>query len=77
MIRGFNFRLLYRVVFLFFCVVFLCFYRGGSSRYDRREVKTEPRKFKKEFTDQNPGDDVYTKEKTEFEKTGKKGIFKM
>jgi hypothetical protein len=50
MVRGFSFRLLYRVVFLSFCLIFACFYHGGGSEYDRREDKTEPnKKFKDEF----------------------------
>jgi hypothetical protein len=47
--RGFNFRLLYRVVFFSFCLIFACFYHGGGSEYDRREDKTEPNKLKDEF----------------------------
>ncbi|CAB4007777.1 Hypothetical predicted protein [Paramuricea clavata] len=46
---GFNFRLLYRVVFFSFCLIFACFYPGGGSEYDRREDKTEPNKLKDEF----------------------------
>jgi hypothetical protein len=47
--RGFSFRLLYRVVFFSFCLIFACFYHGGGSEYDRREDKTEPNKLKDEF----------------------------
>ena len=47
--RGFSFRLLYRVVFFSFCLIFACFYHGGGSEYDRREDKTESNKFKDEF----------------------------
>ncbi|CAB4031068.1 Hypothetical predicted protein [Paramuricea clavata] len=46
---GFSFRLLYRVVFFSFCLIFACFYHGGGSEYDRREDKTEPNKLKDEF----------------------------
>jgi hypothetical protein len=49
MVRGFSFRLLYRVVFFSFCLIFACFYHGGGSKYDRREDKTEPKKLKDEF----------------------------
>ena len=49
--RGFRFRLLYRVVFFCFCLIFACFYHGGGSRYDRREDKTELNKLKEEFKD--------------------------
>ncbi|CAB4023183.1 Hypothetical predicted protein [Paramuricea clavata] len=44
--RGFSFRLLYRVVFFSFCLIFACFYHGGGSEYDRREDKTESNKLK-------------------------------
>ena len=47
--RGFSFRLLYRVVFFCFCLIFACFYHGGGSEYDRREDKTEPNKLKDDF----------------------------
>ncbi|CAB4029502.1 Hypothetical predicted protein [Paramuricea clavata] len=47
MSRGFSFRLLYRVVFFSFCLIFACFYHGGGSEYDRREDKTD--KLKDEF----------------------------
>ena len=47
--RGFSFRLLYRVVFFSFCLIFACFYHGGGSGHDRREDKTEPNKLKDEF----------------------------
>ncbi|CAB3981159.1 Hypothetical predicted protein [Paramuricea clavata] len=47
--RGFSFRLLYRVVFFSFCLIFACLYHGGGSEYDRREDKTEPNKLKDEF----------------------------
>ncbi|CAB4020878.1 Hypothetical predicted protein [Paramuricea clavata] len=46
---GFSFRLLYRVVFFSFCLIFACFYYGGGSEYDRRENKTEQNKLKDEF----------------------------
>ncbi|CAB3985897.1 adhesion G- coupled receptor G2-like [Paramuricea clavata] len=50
---GFRFRLLYRVVFFCFCLIFACFYHGGGSRYDRCEDKTELNKLKmkEEFND--------------------------
>ncbi|CAB3993513.1 Hypothetical predicted protein [Paramuricea clavata] len=47
--RGFNSRLLYRVVFFSFCLIFACFYHGGGSEYDMRDDKTEPNKLKDEF----------------------------
>jgi hypothetical protein len=47
--RGFNFRLLYRVVFFSFCLIFACFYHGGGSEYDRRADKTEQNKLKDDF----------------------------
>ena len=47
--RGFSFRLLYRVVFFSFCLIFACFYHGDGSEYDRREDKTKPSKLKDEF----------------------------
>ena len=47
--RGFSFRLLYRVVFFSFCLIFACFYHGGGSEYDRRKYKTEPNKLKDDF----------------------------
>jgi hypothetical protein len=46
MVRGFSFRLLYRVVFFCFCLIFACFYHCGGSEYDRREDKTKPNKLK-------------------------------
>ncbi|CAB3993058.1 Hypothetical predicted protein [Paramuricea clavata] len=49
MFRGFSFRLLYRVVFFSLCLIFACFYHGGSSEYDRQEDETEPNKLKDEF----------------------------
>ncbi|CAB4029187.1 Hypothetical predicted protein [Paramuricea clavata] len=49
MVRGFSFRLSYRVIFFSFCLIFACFYHGGGSEYDRREDKTKPNKLKKEF----------------------------
>jgi hypothetical protein len=47
--RGFSFRLLYRVVFFSFCLIFACFYHGGGSGCGRRDDKTEPNKSKDEF----------------------------
>ena len=47
-------RLWHRVVFVNFCVVFVCSYRGGNSRYDRQEETTEPSKFEREFTEHDP-----------------------
>ncbi|CAB4041391.1 Hypothetical predicted protein [Paramuricea clavata] len=54
--RGFNFRLLYRVVFFSFCLIFACFYHGGGSEYDRRENKVK--KLKDEFKDKPLNVDV-------------------
>ena len=58
MVRGFNFRLLYRVVFFSFCLIFACFYHGGGSEYDRREDKTKPNKLKEEFNGKPLNGDV-------------------
>jgi hypothetical protein len=59
MIRGFSFRLLYRVVFFSFCLIFACFYHGGGLEYDRREDKTEPNKLKDEFNGKPLNGDVF------------------
>ena len=59
MVRGFSFRLLYRVVFFCFCLIFTCFYHGGGSEYDRRENKTELNKLKEEFKAKPLNVDVY------------------
>ena len=56
--RGFSFRLLYRVVFFSFCLIFACSYHGGGSEYDRRKDKTEPNKLKDEFKDKPLNVDV-------------------
>ena len=58
MVRGFSFRLLYRVVFFSFCLIFACFYHGGGSEYDRREDETEPNKLKDEFKGKSLNVDV-------------------
>ena len=71
MICGFNFRLLYRVVFVSFYLVFVWSYRGGSSRYDRREEKTEPTKFKIGPAEHDPGGG--DTKNPEFGKMAKKG----
>ena len=75
MIGGFNFRLLYRVAFLSFCVIFVCSYRGGSSRYDRRE-ETQSRKFKTGSAEHDPGGSDMT-EKTEFSEIERKGKLEL
>jgi hypothetical protein len=59
MFRGFTFRLLYRVVFFSFCLIFACFYHGGGSEYDRREDKTEANKLKDEFNSKLLNGDVF------------------
>ena len=59
MCRGFSFRLFYRVVFFSFCLIFVCFYHGGGSEYDRREDKTEPNKLKDEFNGKPLNGDVF------------------
>jgi hypothetical protein len=56
--RGFSFRLMYRVVFFSFCLIFACSYHGGGSEYDRRGDKTEPNKLKDEFKDKPLNVDV-------------------
>ena len=57
--RGFSFRLLYRVVFFSFCLIFACFYHGGGSEYDRREDETEPSKLKEEFNGKPSNGEVF------------------
>ena len=59
MVRGFSFRLLFRVVFFCFCLIFACFYHGGGSEYDRREDKTEPNKLKENFNSKPLNDEVF------------------
>ena len=59
MIRGFSFRLLYRVVFFSFCLIFACFYHGGGSENDRREDKTKPNKLKEKFNGKHLNDEVF------------------
>ena len=59
MIRGFSFRLLYRVVFFSFCLIFACFYHGGGSEYDRREDKTKPNKLKEKLNGKHLNDEVF------------------
>lgn len=71
MIRGFNFRLLYQVVFVCLCVT----YRGGSSRYDRRKEKTELRKIKRQFAEHDPGGGNTKEVQNQLSKTGIKGNF--
>lgn len=74
MIGGCNFRLFYRVALGVFCFIFAYSYRGGSSRYVRREEKTEPKTFRRQFTDEDPsGDD--TEENIELGNMGKTGNF--
>jgi hypothetical protein len=64
MVRGFSFRLLYRVVFVCFCLIFACFYHGGGSEYDRREDKTNPNKLKEKLNDKLLNVDVYLEQNT-------------
>ncbi|CAB4031884.1 Hypothetical predicted protein [Paramuricea clavata] len=59
MIRGFSFRLLHRVVFFSFCLIFACFYHGGGSEYDRREDKTEPNKLRENFNSKPLNDEDF------------------
>ena len=84
--RGFSFRLLFRVVFFCFCLIFACFYHGGGSEYDRREDKTEANKLKDEFNSKPLNDDAFleqdigvpgedTKKETELSKMARKGKF--
>ena len=48
--RGLSFRLLYRVVFFFFCLSFACFYGGdGGSGHITRNIKTESRDLNAEL----------------------------
>ena len=76
MIRGLNFRLLYRVICVFFFLFFLPSYSGGSSRYDKRRENAQPRKFIREFTEQVPvGGGGNTKQEPTFGKIGQKGNF--
>ena len=59
MVHGLSFRLLYRVVFLCFCLIFACFYpHGGGSGYDSQEDNTESNKLK----DESLNDDVFLKQ---------------
>ncbi len=63
MVHGLSFRLLYRVVFFSFCLIFACFYpHGGGSGYDSREDKTESTKLKHEFKGKPLNDDVFIKQ---------------
>ena len=57
--RGFSFRLVYRVVFFSFCLIFACFYHGGGSEYDRQEDKTKPNKLKDEFNSKSLNGEVF------------------
>jgi hypothetical protein len=86
MVRGFSFRLLYRVVFFCFCLIFACFYHGGGSEYDRREDETEPNKLKDEFSSKPFNDNAFleqdigvpggdTKKETDLSKMARKGKF--
>ena len=56
-------RLLYRVAFICFCVIFACSYHHDTSRYDSRKYETKYRKFKQEFKNKssNTKNDVYFK----------------
>lgn len=74
MFRCLGFRLFYRLVFASFCVIFVCSYSGESSRYDRQKGKTEPTKFKRKFTGQDPGDGGDTKQESQLTKIDRKGI---
>ena len=59
MAHSLSFRLLYRVVFFCFCLIFACFYpHGGGSGYDSREDKTESNKIKDKFKGKPLNDDV-------------------
>ncbi|XP_028395154.1 uncharacterized protein LOC114519253 [Dendronephthya gigantea] len=50
--RDFSFRLLYRVAFFFFCLLFVCFYRGDRGfGLITGEIKTGSRKLREEFND--------------------------
>ena len=61
MVHGLSFRLLYRVVFFSFCLIFACFYpHGGGSQYDSREDKSN--KSKNEFEGKSLNDDVFIKQ---------------
>ncbi len=61
MVHGLSFRVLYRVVFFSFCLIFACFYphRGGSG-YDRRQDKSN--KSENEFEGKSLNDDVFIKQ---------------
>ena len=75
MIRGLNFRLLYRVVYVCFFLFFVPSYNGDSSRYDKRKESAQPRKFKRQFAEQVPIGGANTKQETTFGKVGQKGNF--
>ncbi|XP_028395155.1 uncharacterized protein LOC114519254 [Dendronephthya gigantea] len=50
--RDFSFRLFYRVAFFFFCLLFVCFYRGDRGfGLITGEIKTGSRKLREEFND--------------------------
>ena len=60
MVHGLSFRLLYRVVFFSFCLVFACFSpHGGGLGYDSREDRSN--KSKDEFEGKSLNDDVFIK----------------
>ena len=63
MVRGLKFRLLYRVIFFFFCLRFACFYHhGGDSVDDKQGDKTELIKLHDEFNSKHLNDDVFLKQ---------------
>ena len=63
MVHGLSFRLLYRVVFVCFCLLFACFYpHGEGSGYESQEDKTESNKLKDEFKGKPLNDDVFIKQ---------------
>ena len=63
MVRGSNFRLLYRVIFFCFCLSFACFYpHAGGSGNHRRKGETQLKKLKQEFKDKPLNGDVFLKQ---------------
>jgi hypothetical protein len=80
--RGFSFRLLYRVVFFSFGLIFASFYHGrcsksASSEYGRREDKTRPNKFKDEFKGKPLNVKTFLSNKTNASLTWQKMINKL
>ena len=62
MAHSLSFRLLYRAIFIYFCLIFACFYpHGGGLGYDSWEDKTKLKILKDEFKGK-PLNDVFLKQ---------------